>query len=44
MFNETSGLVKIWVRQITKGTRTVEDVPDLDNLREVVESCLGSDV
>ena len=36
MFNEHSGLVKIWVRYIKSGDKTLEDVPNLSNLREVV--------
>lgn len=36
MFNENSGLVKIWLRLIQNGERTFDEVPNIDNLREVV--------
>lgn len=36
MFNENSGLVKIWVRYIERGERVLADVPNLSNLQEVV--------
>ena len=36
MFNENSGLVKIWVRLIQNGERTFEEVPNISNLREIV--------
>ena len=36
MFNENSGLVKIWLRLIQNGERTFEEVPNISNLREVV--------
>lgn len=38
MFDENSGLVKIWVRAIQNGSRTLIDVPDIQNLRAVVTS------
>lgn len=41
MFNENSGLVKIWVKSIQEGKYSREDVPDISNLREVVYSLLG---
>ena len=37
MFNENSGLVKVWVRLIKTGTYTINDVPELFNLKEMVE-------
>ncbi len=40
MFNKDSGLVKTWVDLITRGTYTVEQVPNLFNLREVVAEIL----
>ena len=36
MFNENSGLVKIWLRLIQNGERTIDEVPNISNLREVV--------
>jgi hypothetical protein len=38
MFNENSGLVKAWVNLINQGAYTLEQVPNLSNLREVVAS------
>lgn len=36
MFNENSGLVKVWVNLVMAGIYTIEQVPNLSNLREVV--------
>lgn len=41
MFNENSGLVKIWVELIEKGTYTLEQVPKLSNLKTIVEQVLA---
>lgn len=43
MFNENSGLVKTWVDLIKKGQYTIEEVPNLSNLREVVAKVLAED-
>lgn len=42
MFNENSGLVKVWVRLIQKNgdKYKLEDVPDIGNLKEIVKSVL----
>ena len=40
-FTESSGLVRIWVRRIQSGQATVDDVPDIYNLRAVVAGLLG---
>lgn len=40
MFNEKSAIVGIWVRAILSGSKTIEDVPNLFNLREVVKAVL----
>ena len=40
MFDENSGLVKTWVNLIENGVYTIDDVPDLSNLKEVVASVL----
>ena len=40
MFNKDSGLVKAWVNRIKQGAYTIEQVPNLCNLREVVASVL----
>lgn len=42
MFNEDSGLVKIWVRNIRDGNYTREQVPNLSNLRTVVYTLLDA--
>lgn len=36
MFNKNSGLVQVWVRLIRNGTYTIENVPNLSNLRIIV--------
>ena len=40
MFNKDSGLVKTWVNLIKQRAYTIEQVPNLSNLREVVASVL----
>ncbi|BDH62300.1 hypothetical protein MTP04_24300 [Lysinibacillus sp. PLM2] len=35
-FTKDSGLVKVWVSLVLTGTYTLEDVPELYNLKEVV--------
>lgn len=42
MFNENSGLVKVWVRLIRdkKSTYTQDDVPNISNLRSIVDGVL----
>lgn len=40
MFNKDSGLVKTWVNLIRLGTYTLEQVPDLSNLKEIVAEVL----
>ena len=40
MFNEDSIIVKTWVKVVRNGTKTLEDVPNLSNLREVVISII----
>lgn len=42
MFNQNSGLVKIWVRNVENGTVTREQVPKLSNLQEVVYAVLDT--
>lgn len=37
MFNEKSGLVQVWARIIKQSSKyTINDVPDIDNLKEMV--------
>lgn len=42
MFNENSGLVKVWVRLLTQknSVYTIEDIPEIDNLRLVVQNLI----
>lgn len=41
MFDEKSGLVQIWVRQVKEKPTLREKVPKLDNLQEVVYGVLN---
>ncbi len=41
MFNQNSGLVKVWVSLVLAGTYTLEQVPNLSNLRAVVTEVVG---
>lgn len=36
MFNKNSGLVKVWVSLVLQSVYTVEQVPELSNLKVVV--------
>lgn len=36
MFTKDSGLVKVWVSLVLEGTYTLEQVPELFNLKTVV--------
>lgn len=40
MFDENSGLVKVFTRHVKNGTFKLEDVPALDNLKEIVTEVL----
>ncbi|WNX85802.1 hypothetical protein RWV98_05905 [Agathobaculum sp. NTUH-O15-33] len=40
MFDENSGLVRIWVNLVQAGTYTGAEVPPISNLQEVVKSVL----
>ncbi len=42
MFNAASKLVKDYVLLIRSGLKTVDDVPNFDNLKEVVTDVLGN--
>lgn len=42
MFNENSGLVKVWVSLILAGTYTLDDVPNLSNLKQVVTQVINN--
>lgn len=36
LFDENSGLVKVWVNLVRAGTYTIDQVPELFNLKEIV--------
>lgn len=36
MFNMNSGLVQVWIRLIKSGVYTIENIPNLSNLREII--------
>ena len=40
MFNENSVVVQVWVKAVQDGTKSIEEVPNLSNLREVVISII----
>lgn len=42
MFTENSGLVKVWVSLVSAGTYTLEQVPELSNLKTVVTQVINS--
>lgn len=42
MFNQESKLVKDYVLLIQKGIKTIEDVPNYSNLREIVSNVLAN--
>ncbi|MGN7478937.1 CD1375 family protein [Solibacillus silvestris] len=44
MFNEKSKLVKDYVLLIKNGEKTIEDVPDFRNLKEVVTNVLNNSI
>lgn len=42
MFNENSGLVKVWVSLVMAGTYSLENVPKLSNLKDMVTQVVNS--
>lgn len=44
MFNENSGLVKIWVSNVKTKGYTREKIPKLSNLQEIVWAVLDKEV
>lgn len=42
MFNENSKLVQDYVLLIRNGLKTIDDVPNFQNLREVVSNALAN--
>ena len=43
MFNENSGLVKVWVSLIQKGLYSKEDIPAFVEIMQVVEKGVAED-
>lgn len=43
MFNEKSGLVQIWFKQVKANPEERENVPNLSNLQEVVFAMLDGE-
>lgn len=41
MFNKDSALVQVWVRLIKNQTYTINDIPNLSNLKEIVTMLLS---
>ena len=41
MFNKDSALVQVWIRLIKNQTYTVNDIPNLSNLKEIVTIILS---
>jgi len=42
VFDRNSGLVKVWVSLVLSGVYTLEQVPELFNLREVVMEVINN--
>ncbi len=42
-FTQKSGLVRIWGRKVLSGEYTLEDVPELSNLREEVAKYVAAE-
>jgi hypothetical protein len=42
VFTENSGIVKVWVSLVLNGTYTLDQVPNLFNLKEVVTQVVNS--
>ena len=43
MFDRNSGLVQIWVKLIRNSQYTIDMIPDISNLREVVIEILNEE-
>lgn len=41
MFDENSALVKVWVKLINENQYTKDQIPNIQNLREIVLSLIG---
>ena len=44
IFTKDSGLVKVWVSLVLSGTYTLDEVPKLFNLKEVVTQVINEQV
>lgn len=44
MLDENSGLVRVWVNLINAHVKTLDDVPAILNLREIVSQLIGGNV
>ena len=44
MFHKDSVIVRVWVDAIKRGDKTIEDVPQLSNLIEIVTTIIKGDV
>lgn len=42
VFTENSGIVKVWVSLVLAGTYTLDQVPNLSNLKDVVTQVINS--
>ncbi len=43
MFNENSVIVKIWVKQVRERRFTLDQIPDISNLKEIVAGCITTE-
>lgn len=43
MFNKDSGLVQVWIFLIKNNTFTVNDIPNISNLKEIVLEILNQE-
>lgn len=42
VFTENSGIVKVWVSLVLAGTYTLDQVPNLSNLKDVVTQVINN--
>lgn len=40
MFDGNSVVVKIWVKQVREGRFTLDQIPGISNLKEIVAGCI----
>ena len=41
VFNKNSAMAKVWAQEVIKGNYTLEQVPNIGNLREIVLGLLA---